>query len=65
MLAVELDELELVKKMLTHSRELQISYRNENIRKNVDCWTIARAFQSRRGRRLLEDIKRYCPQQTI
>lgn len=62
MLAVELDEVELVKKMLTYGGELRRSYRNENICQYVDCFTFACAFQSRQVLRLFEDIRRYCPQ---
>lgn len=59
MFAVELDEVELVKKMLTHGGELRRSYRNENICQYVDCFTIASAFQSRQVLRFFEDIRRY------
>lgn len=62
MLAVELDEVELVKKVLNHGGELRRSYRNENICKYVDYLTIASAFQSRQILRLFEDVRRYSPQ---
>lgn len=62
MLAVELDEVELVKKMRSHGGELRKSYYNENICQHVDCWTIAGVFKSHEVLRLLEDIKQYCPQ---
>lgn len=64
MLAVELDEVELVKKMLSHGGELKKSYYNEKLSKNVDCWTIASAFQSRQVLLLLEDIEQYCSPNT-
>ncbi|MDO6566263.1 ankyrin repeat domain-containing protein [Alteromonas sp. 1_MG-2023] len=62
MLAVELDESELVKKMLNHDGDLRKSYYSESLRQNVNCWTIASAFQSRQVLELLEDIKQYCSQ---
>ncbi len=63
MLAVELDEVELVKKMLNHKGELWKSYYSENVQQNVDCWAIAEAFESKQVLRLFEDIKRFCSPQ--
>jgi ankyrin repeat protein len=57
MLAAELDELEVFKKMLVKQGNPRKTYYCKNTLKDVDCWDIAKYFDSKFVLALLNDIE--------
>ena len=61
MLAAELDELDVFKKMLVEKGDPRKTYYCKNTHKQVDCWDIAEYFGSKSVLSLLNDIAHVFP----